>query len=36
MGVDTYDMYRNLGWTPEEIWNFATESECCDDEVEED
>lgn len=36
MDNKTYDMYRNLGWTPEEIWLFATETEYCDDGIEED
>lgn len=31
MGTDVYDMYRRLGWTPNEIWNFASETEHCDD-----
>ena len=32
----TYDMYRNLGWTPEEIWEFATEMEHTDDGITEE
>ncbi len=34
METDTYDMYRKLGWTPEEIWQYASETEHCDDEIE--
>lgn len=32
----TYEMYKNLGWTPQEIWEFASETEHCNDGVEED
>ncbi len=34
MGTDTYDMYRRLGWTLEEIWQYASEMFTYDDEVE--
>lgn len=27
MDTKTYDMYRNLGWTVEEIWQYASEME---------
>lgn len=36
MDTVTYDMYKNLGWTTQEIWEFASEMEHCETEEDDD
>lgn len=36
MNTNEYDMYRKLGWTPEEVWNFLIGATETDDGVDEE
>lgn len=36
MDVKDYDQLRKLGWTVEEVWQYLSETDGCDDGIEEE